>query len=64
MGFVLLSDRQASVGVKKDPPVEIDAVVPSEEFRPTPLRRGNIRLRWPMPLLPSCGDRDPPRRSQ
>ena len=35
MGFFDLSDRYASLGAKKDPLVEIDAVVPWEEFRPT-----------------------------
>lgn len=34
MGFVDLSDRYASLDAKKDPLVEIDAVVPWEEFRP------------------------------
>ena len=35
MGFFDLSDRYASLDAKKDPLVEIDAVVPWEEFRPT-----------------------------
>jgi IS5 family transposase len=35
MGFFDLSDRYASLDGKKDPLVEIDAVVPWEEFRPT-----------------------------
>ena len=35
MGFFDLSDRYASMDAKKDPLVEIDAVVPWEEFRPT-----------------------------
>ena len=34
MGFFDLSDRYASLNAKKDPLVEIDAVVPWEEFRP------------------------------
>ena len=34
MGFSDLSDRYASLDAKKDPLVEIDAVVPWEEFRP------------------------------
>lgn len=34
MGFFDLSDRYASLGAKKDPLVEIDAVVPWEELRP------------------------------
>ena len=34
MGFFDLSDRYASLDVKKDSLVEIDAVVPWEEFRP------------------------------
>ena len=34
MGFFDLSDRSASLDAKKDPLVEIDAVVPWEEFRP------------------------------
>jgi len=34
MGFFDLSDRYASLDGKKDPLVEIDAVVPWEEFRP------------------------------
>lgn len=34
MGFFDLSDRYASLDAKKDPLVEIDAVVPWEEFRP------------------------------
>ena len=34
MGFFDRSDRYASLGGKKDPLVEIDAVVPWEEFRP------------------------------
>jgi IS5 family transposase len=34
MGFFDLSDRCASLDAKKDPLVEIDAVVPWEEFRP------------------------------
>ncbi|KKL53934.1 hypothetical protein LCGC14_2270430, partial [marine sediment metagenome] len=33
MGFFDLSDRYASLDAKKDPLVEIDAVVPWEEFR-------------------------------
>jgi len=35
MGFFDLSNRYASLDAKKDPLVEIDAVVPWEEFRPT-----------------------------
>ena len=35
MGFFDLTDRYASLDAKKDPLVEIDAVVPWEEFRPT-----------------------------
>lgn len=35
MGFFDLSDRYASLDAKNDPLVEIDAVVPWEEFRPT-----------------------------
>ncbi len=35
MGFFDLTDRCASLDAKKDPLVEIDAVVPWEEFRPT-----------------------------
>jgi len=35
MGFFDLSDRYASLDAKKDPLVEIDTVVPWEEFRPT-----------------------------
>ena len=35
MGFFDLSDRYASLDGKKDPLVEIDTVVPWEEFRPT-----------------------------
>ena len=38
MGFFDLSDRYASLDAKKDPLVEIDAVVAWEEFRP-PLER-------------------------
>ena len=34
MGFFDLSDRYASLDAKKDPLVEIGAVVPWEEFRP------------------------------
>ncbi len=34
MGSFDLSDRYASLDAKKDPLVEIDAVVPWEEFRP------------------------------
>lgn len=34
MDFFDLSDRYASLDAKKDPLVEIDAVVPWEEFRP------------------------------
>ncbi len=34
MGFFDLSDRHASLDARKDPLVEIDAVVPWEEFRP------------------------------
>lgn len=34
MGFFELSDRYASLDAKKDPLVEIDDVVPWEEFRP------------------------------
>ena len=33
MGFFGLSDRYASLDAKKDPLVEINAVVPWEEFR-------------------------------
>ena len=35
MGFFDLSDRYASLDARRDPLVEIDAVVPREEFRPT-----------------------------
>jgi len=35
MGFFDLSDRYASLDARRDPLVEIDAVVPWEEFRPT-----------------------------
>lgn len=35
MGFFDLSDRYVSLDAKKDPLVEIDSVVPWEEFRPT-----------------------------
>ena len=35
MGFFDLSDRYASLDAKKDPLVEIDTIVPWEEFRPT-----------------------------
>ena len=35
MGFFDLSDRYASLDARKDPLVEIDAVVPWEEFRPS-----------------------------
>ena len=35
MGFFDLSDRYASLDARRDPPVEIDAVVLREEFRPT-----------------------------
>ncbi len=35
MGFFDLSNRGASLDAKKDPLVEIDAVVPWEEFRPS-----------------------------
>ncbi len=35
MGFFYLSDRYASLDAKRDPLVEIAAVVPWEEFRPT-----------------------------
>jgi IS5 family transposase len=35
MGFFDLSDRYASLDAKKDPLVEIDAIVAWEEFRPT-----------------------------
>ena len=38
MGFFDLSDRYASLDAKKDPLVEINAVVPWDEFRP-PLER-------------------------
>ena len=34
MGFLDLSDRYASLDAKKDPLIEIDAVVPWEAFRP------------------------------
>jgi len=34
MSFFDLSDRYASIDAKRDPLVEIDAVVPWEEFRP------------------------------
>ena len=34
MGFFDLSDRYASLDAKRDPLVEIDAIVPWEEFRP------------------------------
>ena len=35
MGFLDLSDRYVSVDAKRDPLVEIDAIVPWDEFRPT-----------------------------
>ena len=34
LGFFDLSDRYASLDAKKDPLLEIDALVPWEEFRP------------------------------
>lgn len=34
-GVLDLSDRYASLDAKRDPLVEIDAIVPWEEFRPT-----------------------------
>ena len=34
MGFFDLSDRYASLDAKKDPLIEINAVVPWDEFRP------------------------------
>ena len=34
MGFFDLSDRDASLDAKRNPLVEIDAIVPWEEFRP------------------------------
>ena len=34
MGFFDLSDRYASLDAKKDPSVEIDAVVPWKQFLP------------------------------
>ena len=34
MGFFDLSDRHAKLDAKRDPLVEIDAIVPWEEFRP------------------------------
>ena len=34
-GFFDLSDRYVSLDAKKDPLVELDAIVPWEEFRPT-----------------------------
>ena len=34
MGFFDLSDRYASLDARRDPLVEIDAIVPWEEFRP------------------------------
>lgn len=33
MGFFDLSDHYASLDAKRDPLIEIDAVVPREEFR-------------------------------
>ena len=39
MGFFDLSDRYASLAAKRDPLVEIDAVVPWEEFRPALVNR-------------------------
>ena len=38
LGFFDLTDRYASLAAKRDPLVEIDAVVPWEEFRPTLVR--------------------------
>ena len=38
MGFFDLSDRYASLNAKRDPVVEINAVVPRDEFRPAPER--------------------------
>lgn len=35
MGLFDLSNRNASLDAKRDPLVEIDAIVPWEEFRPT-----------------------------
>lgn len=35
MGFFDLSDRYAGLDAKRDPLVEIDGIVPWEEFRPT-----------------------------
>jgi len=38
MVFFDLSDRYASLDAKKDPLVEMDSLVPWEEFRPAPER--------------------------
>ncbi len=57
MGFFDLSDRYASLDAKQDPLVEIDAVVPWEEFRPAlervwrkpdagPSRARGVPSRW------------------
>lgn len=45
MGFFDLSDRYASLDAKKDPLVEIDAVVPWEEFRSIWMRFGASLMR-------------------
>lgn len=35
MGFFDISDRYASLDAKRDPMIEIDAIVPWEQFRAT-----------------------------
>ena len=44
MGFFDLSDRYASLDAKKDPLLEIDEIVPWEEFRPL------LKKVWRKPL--------------
>jgi len=46
IGFFDLSDRYASLDTKKDPLVEVDAVVPWEDFRPT------LERVWRKPMDP------------
>jgi hypothetical protein len=55
MGFFDLSDRYASLDAKKDPLIEINAVVPWDEFRPLPERV----WRKPDVARKSCAGRKP-----
>lgn len=57
MGFFDLADRYAILDAKKDPLIEIDAVVPSEEFRRILSECGASRIRSASPARGAASER-------